>query len=442
MKGTGPNYEDLYSEAGTINYDPLVKSKYLDEVRYDEPLSETGPMSPQFLREVAPLSPKYHRIESDYEPSVAPLFSSRSRSRENISRGDGLFSPPLSRPGMSLSYQNLKDQPTSSPNTRHIQPSDDIPLKMNPFGNVQKFRNAENDEVASITSKIPPSEISDLFDDAMLPPVAILSPKGWEIPAEPVSLFSPPTGRRPKNPDRKHSDPAIAAPAPWLDAQDKVRNWNQALDEASHGRPPLWNTPPSTVGDSTLGLSSATLDTISITPKFMGGNPLPRPALHPEDRMGYCASSVAPSVYAPSTVGPSASQYQPSVTDIPTQRHNAPYEQFDIDDLSSVDVPDSGMDTLDRRIKHSARGINPQDRPVGLPATLGLSDSSTARATSSTARATPSTARAPITGASSSGSSSGSTLSGKQAPAPPRGAVKVLPTLPRNQKSTLRTSNF
>ena len=59
------------------NYDPLVKGKYLDEVRYDEPLSETGPMSPQFLREVAPLSPKYHRIESDYEPSVAPLFSSR-----------------------------------------------------------------------------------------------------------------------------------------------------------------------------------------------------------------------------------------------------------------------------------------------------------------------------------------------------------------------------
>ena len=57
----------------------------------------------------------------------------------------------------------------------------------------------------------------------MTPPVAILSPRGWEIPDDPARMFSPPTARRPREYERKFSEPAIS---PWQDAQNKVNNWN------------------------------------------------------------------------------------------------------------------------------------------------------------------------------------------------------------------------
>jgi len=316
-----------------------------------------------------------------------------SRSRDN------LFSPPLmKKSATTLSYQNLKEQSSRYPsqgsmqksnlsrsaqnlqnNRKFSQPTDNMgvePVKMNPFGNVQRLKNSDvpvDDEVMSITSKIPPSEISE-----MTPPVAILSPRGWEIPDDPARMFSPPTARRPRM-ERKFSEPASS---PWLDAQDKVNNWNlpPTLEDQVqdfYDKPPKsgYTTPGgplSTVGESS-GKSSATLDTISVTPTFMAKTPgvkpisLPKPRPHPADRVADCISPpplsvAASSVYPQSSVGPSASQYQPgpmspgsvrynSAIENDRQRHNLQNNIFDIDDLSSVDVPENGMDTLDRRVQ-------------------------------------------------------------------------------------------
>ena len=108
--------------------------------------------------------------------------------------------------------------------------------------------------------------------------------------------------------DRKFSEPGSS---PWQEAQEKVSRWNTPpLDKIAnpdvYKRPKNgWSTPAgplSTVGEST-GKSSATLDTISVTPTFLTKEKptsLPKSRPHPEDREADCVSPPPLSVAASS----------------------------------------------------------------------------------------------------------------------------------------------
>jgi len=95
-----------------------------------------------------------------------------------------------------------------------------------------------------------------------------------------------------------------------------------------------------------------------------------------------------------------------SAIDNDRQRNNLQNNVFDIDDLSSVDVPENGMDTLDRRVQYNMQ-----------PAAENF--------------------YTPSRGPPPSGPSSGART--PQGTRTPHG-VKVLPTLPKNPN--LRTSHF